>query len=155
MTTTEPKGAGIEKYAEKLRTELAAFKQQELFRAAVEAGFLTALADGEHTAAERAALVQSLHALSSGAVIEWEIETLLAELAEGIEKEGATKRAETVGEKLKALGQVETGLVVAALVALASKGLDKREAVVLERFGTAAGLSRSEVGAIVKKARAL
>ena len=155
MSANETKGSGIDKYAEPLKKELASLQQEKLFRAAVEAGYLTALADNKQTPEERASLVRSLSAISSGAVIEWEVDALLEEVAAQVGDDGADKRAAAVGAALKELGQVEAGLSVAALVALASRGLDKKEAAVLERIGAAAGLDKKDVAAIVKKARGL
>lgn len=155
MSDKETKGSGIDKYAEPLRKELASLQQERLFRAAVEAGYLTALADNKQTPEERASLVRSLAAISSGAVIEWEVDAILEEVAAQVADDGAEKRATAVGAALEQLGQVEAGLSVAALVALASRGLDKKEAAVLERIGAAAGLEKKDVAAVVKKARGL
>jgi tellurite resistance protein len=155
VSDKETKGSGIDKYAAPLRAGLASLQQEKLFRAAVEAGYLTALADNRQTPEERASLVRSLSAISTGAVIEWEVDALLEEVAALVGDAGAEARAAAVGAALKELDQVEAGLSVAALVALASRGLDKKEAAVLERIGAAAGLSKQDVAGIVKKARGL
>jgi tellurite resistance protein len=153
----EPKSAlaDLETHAQNIRQELKVPKQNEVFRAAVEVGYLTALADGKVDAAERATMVRAIDLLSEGAVIEWETETLLEECAKHAEKDGVGKRAEAAGAALKALGQAEAGLLFAALVARASRGIDKKEAEVLKVVGSAAGLGTDAVREIVKRAATL
>jgi tellurite resistance protein len=145
----------IEKHADALRKELHVPKQNEVFACAVEAGYLAALADGTIDPSERAAIVRAAELLSVGAVIEWEAEALLDACAERADKEGAAMRAEAVGAELKKLGQAEAGLLFAAVVARASKGVDKKEADVLKAVATAAGVTSDAVAAIVKKAGAI
>jgi tellurite resistance protein len=143
----------VEKIAAELQKELTAHKQNEMHRYAVEAGYLTALADGTADAKERQALAESMQALSSGLVIEWEVDALIDDINERIGAEGHAARCEVVGTKLKELGQGEAGLLIGAYVALATAGIDKKEAEMLERIGKAAGIEKKQVGAIVKKAR--
>jgi tellurite resistance protein len=126
-----------------------------VFRVAVEAGYLTALADGEVDDAERATMIRAIEILSAGAVIEWETEALLEECEERAKAEGAAKRAEAAGSALATLGQAEAGLLFAALVAASSKGIDKKEAEVLKGVATAAGLAGERVKEIVKRANAI
>jgi tellurite resistance protein len=142
----------LEKHAEEIRAELRVPKQNEVFKAAVEAGYLTALADGDVDDAELAAIVKAVGLLSVGAVIEWEADTLVEECAARAKKETPKARAEAVGAELKALDQGEAGIYFAALVARAHKGIDKKEADVLKTIGNAAGVSTDKVRAIVKKA---
>jgi tellurite resistance protein len=148
------KPSSIEKHADAARKELSVPKQAELFTAAVEAGYLAALADGAEDAGERAALVKAIELLSTGLVLEWETEEMLAQCWARISGEGADARMAAVGATLKDLGYAEAGLFVAALVALASNGIDAKEAAVLEKIGMAAGVAKTQVGAIVKRARA-
>ncbi len=148
MSKTE----NLDAYAERIRKELHVPKQNEVYRAAVEAGYLAATADGSFDASERETLVAAVQKLSQGAVIEWETETLLEECAARAAKEGADKRAEAVGAELKALGQAEAGILLAAAVARATKKVDKKEAAMLKAVGAAAGLSADVVAAIVKRA---
>jgi len=143
--------AELEKQAERLRTELKVPHQNEVFRAAVEAGYLVAIADGNFDDSERETLVKAVEILSVGAVIEWEVETLLDECEARSEKEGAAKRAEAVGGELKKLGSAEAGLLLATAVARATKKIDKKEAEVIKALGAAAGLTGEQVTAIVKK----
>jgi tellurite resistance protein len=142
----------LEARAESIRAELKVPKQNEVFRAAVEAGYLAANADGNVDDDERAAIVRAVEILSAGAVIEWEAEDLVAECAKRGEADGAGKRQEALGHELKALGQSEAGLYFAALVAHASGGVDEKETAVLESIGKAAGVGSKRVKDIVKKA---
>src|SRR5580693_164842 len=75
MANKKPGGssalADIEKHAAKIRSELKFPKQNEVFRAAVEAGYLTAAADGVVDADERAAMIRAVDLISHGVVIEW------------------------------------------------------------------------------------
>jgi tellurite resistance protein len=145
----------LEKHADEIRTELAVPKQNDVFRAAVEAGYLAALADGEVDETERATIVRAIEILSVGAVIEWETEELLDACAARAKKDGIGKRTEAVGAELKALGQAEAALLFAACVARATKGIDKKEADILKQVGNAAGVSTDKVRAIVKKAASI
>jgi tellurite resistance protein len=142
----------IEEHADQIRDEMKVPHQSDLFAHAVEAGYLAARADGEVDEAERAVLTKAVEMLSKGAVIEWETETLLDECQTRAEKDGADARATKVGEALKALGQAEAGLLVAAFVARATNGVEKSEAEVLKAIGKAAGLSADRVKTIVKRA---
>lgn len=148
----EPRILRLSQHAEEIRKELQVPNQNEVFRAAVEAGYLAALADGVVDAAERQAIARAVEILSVGAVIEWEAETLVEECAALAEKEGADTRAETVGARLKELGQPGAGLLFASLVAAASGGVVKKEAQVLERIAKAAGVPTAALKAVVKRA---
>jgi tellurite resistance protein len=155
MTTSKPLDDKLSAHATAIQRALAVPQQAEVFRYAVEAGYLAALADGDADAEEMATIVRSLYGLSSGLVVDWEIDALIDECNEAIGGEGHRARAQVVGEKLAALGQIEIGLLVASLVALASNGLDKREATMLESIGKAGGLDKAALTEIVKRARGL
>ncbi len=141
----------LEKHAADIRKDLNVPKQNEVFEAAAEAGFLAANADGTVDDEERAMLVKAIEVLSVGAVIEWEVETLLDGCADRAKAEGADKRADLVGQKLKALGQPEAGLLFAAFVAQASGGIDKKESAVLHAIGKSAGVQKPKVSALLKR----
>jgi tellurite resistance protein len=145
----------LEAHAKSIREGLQVPKQNDVFRAAVEAAYLAALADGEVDDQERDAMVRAVELLSEGAVVEWEAESLLDDCAARAEKDGAQARAEAVGKELAALGQAQVGVFVAAVVARASKGIDKREAEALKAVGIAAGLAPEAIKDIVKRASAL
>lgn len=146
--------AYLEAQAETVRASLGTgTKAEQMFKLAAEAGYLTALADGAEDAAEREALVEALEALSKGIVIEWETEGFLGEAWGRISAEGVDARCASVGAKMKELGNAEAGLLIGAIVAYASNGIDKTEAAILEKIGAAAGLQRAQVAAVVKKAR--
>jgi tellurite resistance protein len=145
----------LETHAKSIRAEMQASKQNDVFRAAAEAAYLAALADGEVDDDERVALVRAIDLLSEGAVIEWETEALIDECVARAEGEGAEARAEAVGKDLAALGQADAGVFVAAVVARASKGIDKKEAEVLRAVGEAAGLTTDRVKELLKRATSL
>jgi len=142
----------LEEHAEEIRAALKVSRQSEVFKAAVEAGYLAALADGNADAKEREVLAKAVDILSQGLVIEWETEQLLDECEKHVKEAGAEKHAEQVGKQLAALGQAEAGLLVAAFVARATNGVEKSEAEVLKKIGKAAGVDAKSVGAIVKRA---
>jgi tellurite resistance protein len=148
----KPDIANLETRAESIRAELRVPKQNEVFRAAVEAGYLAARADGVVDAEETAAIVRAVEILSVGAIIEWEAEDLVEQCAAKADAATPGARATAVGAELAALEQAEAGIYFAALVANASKGIDKKEADVLKEIGKAAGLTSDRVRDIVKKA---
>jgi hypothetical protein len=143
----------LEKHADAIRKDLAVPKQNEVFGVAVEAGYIAALADGEVSDDERETILEAVDVLSKGAVIAWEAETLLDECAERVAKEGAPKRSQAVGAKLKELGAPDAGLLFAAFVAHATDGVDAKETAALEAIGEAAGVSKARVGALIDKAK--
>src|SRR6185503_4353289 len=140
--------AELEKHAEAIRKDLAVPKQNEVFEAAAEAGFLAANADGTVDDDERAMLVAAIDTLSKGAVIEWEADALIESC---VERTATGDRTEAVGARLKALGQPEAGLLFAAFVAQASGGIDKKESAVLHAIGKAAGIAKPKVTALLKR----
>jgi tellurite resistance protein len=157
MAKAQPKSpiAELEAHADEIRRDLKVPRQSDVFRAAVEAGYLAAQADGEVDATERATIVKAVEILSVGAVIEWETEALLDESEQRAKTDGADQRAKALGEELKKLGQAEAGLLLAALVARATQGIDKREAEILKVVATAAGVSADSLRGIVKRATTL
>lgn len=149
------KKLSIEDLAAQIRKELNVPRQGDVFRAAVEAGYLTALADGGIDDTERDVLVRAVELLSDGLVIEWETDGLVDEFKAKADKEGVDERAASVGKQLKELDQAEAGLFVAALVARATKGVDKSEAETLKTIGKSAGLTADKIKNIVKRASSL
>lgn len=145
----------LEEHAEDIQKALAVPRQSDVFKAAVEAGYLAARADGSVSDAERATLAKAVEVLSRGLVIEWETEQLLDDCEAASKAKGDEARAEEVGASLKALGQAEAGLLVAAFVARATNGVEKSEAEMLKAIGKAAGISGKTVGEIVKRATGL
>jgi tellurite resistance protein len=155
MRLAMSKKATLEDHAAQIRKELQVPNQSAVFETAVEAGYLAALADGNVDKDERAALARAVELLSQGLVIEWETEALLDDCARRAEKDGAPARAEEVGKKLGSLGQADAGLLLAAVVARATNGVEKSEAEMLKTIGKAAGLSTDKVRNIVKRAVSL
>src|SRR4051812_49330275 len=78
-------------------------------------------------------------------VLGWETESLLDECKRLADEEGLEGRASKVGEVLAKLDHAEAGLFIAALVARATKGVDKSEAELLKRIGKSAGLGPDAV----------
>jgi tellurite resistance protein len=145
----------LEEHAEQIRAELKVPRQAELFKAAVEAGYLTARADGGVDAAEQEVLAQAVELLSQGLVLEWETEALIDDCKKLADEQGLDARAGKVGEALKDLGQAEAGLFIAALVARATKGVEKSEAELLKAIAKSAGIGNDKVRDIVKRATSL
>lgn len=143
----------LKKIAAEMRKVMTGPTLNQVYRHAMEAGYLCALADGEADADEKAAIVKAMHDLSSGLVVEWEVDAMMEECNEAIGKEGHAARCEAVGKQLKELGQAETGVLLGAYAALATAGLDKQEAVMLEKIGAGAGITKSQVGNLVKQAK--
>ncbi len=149
------KKMSLEDHADEIKKELAVPRQGDVFKAAVEAGYLTARADGGVDATEREVLVKAVELLSKGLVIEWETEALVDECEKRAAQDGVDACAERVGKTLKELGQGEAGLFVAALVARATKGVAKSEADLIKAVGKAAGVSNDKIRDIVKRATSL
>jgi tellurite resistance protein len=145
----------LEDHADEIRSALAVPRQSDLFKAAVEAGYLAASADGSVSAEERATLAKAVEVLSQGLVIEWETDALLDACESAAKGKEHGVRAEEVGATLKDLGQPEAGLLVAAFVARATNGVEKAEAEMLKAIGKAAGINGKTVGEIVKRATGL
>lgn len=142
----------LEQHAAEIRKSLQIPRQSDVFKAAVEGGYLVALADGKVEDEERDVLARAVELLSEGVVLEWETASLLDECADAAENEGADQRAKKVGATLKELDQAEAGLLVAAFVARAKDGIAKSESEVLKTIGKAAGLSADQVKSVVKRA---
>jgi tellurite resistance protein len=155
MLARMSKKLSLEEHADKIREELKVPRQGEVFKAAIEAGYLTARADGGVDDEEQAVLVQAVELLSQGMVIEWETEALVDECKRLCDEQGLEGRAAKVGETLGKLGQAEAALFVGVLVARATKGIDKSEAKLLQTIAKAAGLSNDKMKEIVKKATSL
>ena len=149
------KKLSLEDHADKIREELKVPRQGDLFKAAIEAGYLTARADGGVDDTEIEVLVKAVELLSQGLVLEWETQSLIDDCKQLADTEGVEGRAAKVGEALKSLGHGEAGLFVAALVARATKGVEKSEAELLKTIGKSAGIPTDTVRDIVKRATTL
>jgi uncharacterized tellurite resistance protein B-like protein len=145
----------LQTIAAAIRKELPVGQQDELFRLAVESGYLAALADGNADAEERTMIAEAITEISDGVVVEWEVEVLLNECNELIGMEGHHGRCAAIGQRLKELGHERTGLMLAALVALATGGLDELEVKMLQRIADAAGVANAQLAEVVKEARGM
>lgn len=146
------KKMNLEDHADEIRKELAVPRQADVFKAAVEAGYLVALADSGVDDTERDVLVKAVEMLSKGLVIEWETDALIEECETRAKNDGVEKCCERVGNILKETGQGEAGLFIAALVARATKGIAKSEAEVMKAIGKTAGVTPDKMKDIVKRA---
>ena len=146
--TQRPSQAELDKIATAVREHLSVPRQNEVFRVAVEAGYLAATTDGTLDDSERKAIVAAIDVLSKGAVIEWEAEGLVEECASSSGK--ADDRAKALGAKLKDLGQPEAGLLFGAYVARATHGIDKKEEKILKAIAKAAGVTDKRAKEILK-----
>ncbi len=153
MSRAKRTDADLKKIAAEMRKVLTGPTLNQVYRQAMEAGYLCALADGEADAGEKEAIVEAMHDLSSGLVVEWEVDAMMDECNEAIGRDGHEARAKAVGAKLKELGQAEAGLLLGAYTALATGGLDKKEAGMLEKIGTAAGVTKNQVANLVKQVK--
>ncbi|HTJ82413.1 MAG TPA: hypothetical protein VL400_11885 [Polyangiaceae bacterium] len=144
----KPTKEQIQSFADAIRDKVSAAKQADVFTAAVAAAHLASHADGKIDDAEKKAIVDALDILSKGLVIEWEVDLLLEEA--GKSGGGQEVKAKAIGDKLKASGQAEAGLLVAAFVAQATDGIDQKEAKVLRAIGKAAGIGDKRVKEILK-----
>ena len=153
MSRAKRTEADLKNIAAQMRKAMTGPTLNQVYRHAMEAGYLCALADGEADAGEKEAIVKAMHDLSSGLVVEWEVDAMIDECNEAIGNEGHAARCAAVGAKLKDLGQAEAGLLLGAYAALATGGLDKKEAGMLEKIGSAAGVSKNQVANLVKQAK--
>lgn len=153
MSRAKRTDADLKKIAAEMRKVMTGPTLNQVYRQAMEAGYLCALADGEADAGEKEAIVKAMHDLSSGLVVEWEVDAMMDECNDAIGSEGHEARAKSVGAKLKELGQAEAGLLLGAFAAFATGGLDKKEAGVLEKIGTAAGVTKNQVANLVKQVK--
>lgn len=142
----------LEDHADEIRKVLAVPRQADVFKAAVEAGYLVALADDGVDATEREVLVKAVEMLSKGLIIEWETDALIEEFEARAKAEGSQACAERVGKVLKEHDQGEAGLFIAALVARATKGIAKSEAEIMKIVGKTAGVTPDKMKDIVKRA---
>lgn len=141
----------LTQHADEIRKELNVPDQERLFRVATEASYLTALADDKVDDDERASMVRAVEALSKGSVIEWELDSFLDDCAAKAKADGKKARLMHVGENLSKLGHPEAALLIAAFVAQASGGIDKKEATIVHALGKAAGVAKDKVTGILTR----
>lgn len=143
-----PSQAELDKIASAIREHLSVPRQTEVFRVAVEAGYLAATTDGTLDDTERKAIISAVEILSKGAVIEWEVEGLVEECAKATGK--PDERSKALGAQLKDLGQPEAGLLFGAYVAQSTHGIDKKEEKILKAIAKAAGVTDKRTKEILK-----
>ncbi|MEZ4440165.1 MAG: tellurite resistance TerB family protein [Polyangiaceae bacterium] len=148
-TSKKPTKEKLSAMAEAVRKELSFRGQDDVYKHAVEIGYLAASADGRVDDEEKQRIVEAVDILSQGLVIELEVDAIIDEIGP-LEGDAVTERAKAVGEALQKLDQAEAGLLFGAFVAQATHGIDKDERRVLRETGRAAGLKDNRIRAILK-----
>jgi tellurite resistance protein len=146
-TSKKPTKQKLVAMAEAVRKELDFRGQDEVFKLAVEVGYLAAKADGTFDDAEKARIVDAVDILSKGVIIELEVDAIVEE-AEAADDVAA--RVTAIGTRLQELEQGDAGLLFGAFVAQASHGIDKTERKLLREVGRAAGLKDTRIRAILR-----
>lgn len=124
-----------------------------LFNAAVEGGYLVAAADGTVDAAELGTLKRAILALAGDDLRSDDLDALVDDLIDLRSTEGEAARCKAVGELLAAHKAADEGLYLAAAIAYASNGLDRKELAVLERIAQSAGLSQAALVTLATQVR--
>jgi tellurite resistance protein len=124
-----------------------------LFNAVIEAGYLVAAADGTVDSAELATLKRAVLALTGDEMQAEELDTLVEDLVDLRKTQGELSRCKAVGELLAAHRAGDEGLYLAAAIAYASNGLDRKELAVLERIAQAAGISQAALVTLATQVR--
>ena len=147
-TSKKPTKTKLVAMAEAVRKELDFRGQDEVFKLAVETGYLAAQADGSFEHEEKQRIVDAVDILSQGVIIELEVDAIIEEADASDADEDA--RIAAIGAKLKELEQGDAGLLFGAFVAQATHGIDKDERRVLREVGRAAGLKDNRIRAILR-----
>ncbi len=138
-----PDFADIEKHAEGIKKDLAVPKQNEVFKAAAEAGYLV-LCAGRNCRRRRARDARSRSKiLSAGAVIEWEVEDLL-ESAEKMRRPMAKRNARDAVARIERARTTRSWCFVCGVRRAPSGGIDKKELAILHAIGKAAGVAKTK-----------
>lgn len=125
-----------------------------LFNAVVEAGYLVAAADGTVDSAELGTLKRAILTLAGDELSADELDALVDDLVDLRASEGESSRCKAVGALLAAHKAADEGLYLAAAIAYASNGLDRKELEILERIALAAGLSQASLVTLATQVRA-
>lgn len=148
-TSKRPTKDKLQAMAQAVRDELEEFRDQdEVYKLAVETGYLAAKADGTVDDDEKKRIVEAVDILSQGVVIELEVDSIIGEVDSS--GEGIEERAVSVGKRLEKLNQGDAGLLFGAFVAQASHGIDEDERKILRQVGKAAGIKARRIRAILK-----
>ena len=124
-----------------------------LFECAVEAAYLVATADGEFDAAERETFVAVMQSACDHVRVP-ELQALVDDLAEQLSEDGTARRIEVVSSLVQTTEQKREVLRIAALMALASGGIDAMERGILDQLCTGFALTGSVVDEVVAEVRA-
>jgi tellurite resistance protein len=124
-----------------------------LFNAVIEGGYLVAAADGTVDPAELATLKRAVLTLTGDELASEELDALVDDLIDLRKTHGEAARCKAVGELLAAHKSADEGLYLAAAIAYASNGLDRKELAVLERIALAAGVSQAALVTLATQVR--
>ena len=124
-----------------------------LFNAAIEAGYLVAAADGTVDNAELGTLKRAILTLAGDELSAEDLDALIDDLIDLRKSEGEASRCRAVGELLGAHKSADEGLYLAAAIAYASNGLDRKELAVLEHIAHAAGMSQAALVTLATQVR--
>jgi tellurite resistance protein len=125
-----------------------------LFEGVVEAAFLVATADGMFDPAERETFAVVMQSACKQRVNVVELQALVDDLAEQLEEDGTARRVEVVSKMLQNPEHKREVLRIAALMALASGGVESTERTILEQLCTSFALADSVVDEVIAEARA-
>lgn len=121
----------------------------------IDIGVLVASADGTVTANERAILLDVFQTLLETKLTPQVVDALVATSLEVIELAGVERRTRLVAEILKDVNAVESGVLVALVVAFASDGLSSAERRVVERIAEAGGVTPARLEKLIERVKAL
>lgn len=124
-----------------------------LFNAAVEAAYLVAAADGTVDRTELGMLKRAIVTLADGQLTSDEVDSLIDDLVDLRTTQGEAERCRAVGSLLAAHNAADEGLYLAAAIAYATNGLDRKELSVLERIAAAAGMSQAALITLATQVR--
>jgi uncharacterized tellurite resistance protein B-like protein len=114
--------------------------------------YLVMSADGTRSRAERDTLRGAVRALTDGGLRGAVIDAMLARFDQALAREGQAARLTHVAARLSAdRADAETAFSLAAALALADAGVDRRELDLLDELGDQLGLSRERMQALIDR----
>jgi tellurite resistance protein len=124
-----------------------------LFEAIVEASYVVSAADGVFDDSEREAFAQVLAEACGGAVEEYQVRDLVADLRDHLEEDGLETRIRAIALAVSKPGHRQEILRIAGLLAHVSGGVSDVERGVLEKLAAAFQLEPREVDAALAKVK--
>jgi tellurite resistance protein len=130
---------------------LDAAQRRALMGTLLETAWSIAALDDEVDTAERDAMKAVVAALWDTRFDDAMEERMVRAAVAAIGKQGVKARCEALGARLKALGVADLGIAIAVLVAEVSHGLDPAELLSLRHLAAAAGMTESDLAALVRR----